>query len=235
MRRQLRRMKRPFGAAASTVAVRPAVPWYWRVAMVLLLVFVGYILSYWQFVMGGFASPANKLQQLEQENQSLQAKAVYSERQLQVEHAAQISLAKELVALQDEGMQLKEDVAFYKSILAESDGTGVLKFHSFKLAKSARADQYEYHILLVQSGRHDKTVQGNLKLNLSGLQNGKPVTVAVGANNGPPALKVNFKYYQRLDGSFTLPKGVTGQKLEADFLEMGSNQPKISEAVNLPG
>ena len=186
MRRQLRRMKRPFGAAASTVAVRPAVPWYWRVAMVLLLVFVGYIVSYWQFVMGGFASPANKLQQLEQENQSLQAKAVYSERQLQVEHAAQISLAKELVALQD------EDVAFYKSILAESDGTGVLKFHSFKLAKSARADQYEYHILLVQSGRHDKTVQGNLKLNLSGLQNGKPVTVALGANNGAPALKVNF-------------------------------------------
>ena len=235
MRRQLRRMKRPFGAAASTVAVRPAVPWYWRVAMVLLLVFVGYILSYWQFVMGGFASPANKLQQLEQENQSLQAKAVYSERQLQVEHAAQISLAKELVALQDEGMQLKEDVAFYKSILAEGDSTGVLKFHSFKLAKGAQADQFEYHILLVQSGRHDKTVQGNLKLNLSGLQNGKPVTVAVGANNGPPALKVNFKYYQRLDGSFTLPKGVTGQTLEVDFLEMGSNQPKISEAVNLPG
>jgi hypothetical protein len=132
-------------------------------------------------------------------------------------------------------MHLKEDVAFYKSILAESDGTGVLKFHSFKLAKSVRANQYEYHILLVQSGRHDKTVQGNLKLNLSGLQDGKPVTVAVVANDGSPALKVNFKYYQRLDGSFTLPKGVTGQTLEADFLEMGSNQPKISGAVNLPG
>jgi hypothetical protein len=228
-------MKRPFGAAASTVAVRPAVPWYWRVAGVLLLVFVGYIVCYWQLAMEGFGSPVNKLQQLAQENQSLQAKAVYSERQLQVEHAAQISLAKELAVLQDEGMQLKEDVAFYKSILAESDGTGVLKFHSFKLAKGAQAGQYEYHILLVQSGRHDKTVQGNLKLNLSGLQDGKPVTVAVAANDGPPALKVNFKYYQRLDGSFTLPKGVTGQTLEADFLEMGSNQPKISEAVNLPG
>lgn len=235
MRRQLRRMKRPFGAAASTVAVRPAVPWYWRVAGVLLLVFVGYIVCYWQLAMEGFGSPVNKLQQLAQENQSLQAKAVYSERQLQVEHAAQISLAKELAVLQDEGMQLKEDVAFYKSILAESDGTGVLKFHSFKLTKGAQAGQYEYHILLVQSGRHDKTVQGNLKLNLSGLQDGKPVTVAVAANDGPPALKVNFKYYQRLDGSFTLPKGVTGQTLEADFLEMGSNQPKISEAVNLPG
>lgn len=235
MRRQLRRMKRPFGAAASTVAVRPAVPWYWRVAGVLLLVFVGYIVCYWQLAMEGFGSPVNKLQQLAQENQSLQAKAVYSERQLQVEHAAQISLAKELAVLQDEGMQLKEDVAFYKSILAESDGTGVLKFHSFKLAKGAQAGQYEYHILLVQSGRHDKTVQGNLKLNLSGLQDGKPVTVAVAANDGPPALKVNFKDYQRLDGSFTLPKGVTGQTLEADFLEMGSNQPKISEAVNLPG
>ena len=235
MRRQLRRMKRPFGAAASTVAVRPAVPWYWRVAGVLLLIFVGYIVCYWQLAMEGFGSPVNKLQQLAGENQSLQAKAVYSERQLQVEHAAQISLAKELAVLQDEGMQLKEDVAFYKSILAESDGTGVLKFHSFKLAKGAQAGQYEYHILLVQSGRHDKTVQGNLKLNLSGLQDGKPVTVAVAANDGPPALKVNFKYYQRLDGSFTLPKGVTGQTLEADFLEMGSNQPKISEAVNLPG
>jgi septation ring formation regulator EzrA len=59
------------------------------------------------------------VEHLTKENQSLQAKMVYSERQLQVEQATQSNLSKELTKLQDEDMKLKEDLAFYKNMLGE--------------------------------------------------------------------------------------------------------------------
>lgn len=229
-----RRLKRYFGVTAQHVAVRSQHPWYWQLVIFAALISVGYLLCYWQLFAGNSADIRGELQHLRQENSALRGKIVYSERQLQVERAAQNTLAKELTGLQDDDMRLKEELAFYKSVLAENSGTGVLKLHSFKLSKGAQPNQYDYHILLLQSGRHDKTVQGGLKLLLEATQSGKPVTLPVVSAAGPQALKVNFKYYQRLDGSFIVPDDAVGHAIEASFIENGANQPKISQKVDLP-
>ena len=201
----------------------------------LLLLLVGYVAGYWQFAAGDLSTLTSHVERLTLQNQSLQAKIVHHERQLQVEQAAQANLAKELAALQEEDMRIKEDIEFYKSILKVTPGAaGELKLHSFKLTKGESANQYNYNILLMQSGKHDRLVQGQLSLILSGIRAGQPVTVPVGDQLGAQVININFKYYQRVEGSFTIPEDMTGQALEANFMAAGASQPFITKKLDLP-
>lgn len=233
MKRVSRGIKRHFGATARNVAVRSQRPWYWRLLLAALLVLLGYLLAYWQIVGGGL--DAQSLQSLRQENSDLHASMVRIQRQLQVERAAQATLAKEIDSLQGESMRLKEDVAFYKNILSDSSAAGELKFYSFRLSKGERPNEYDYHILLAQSGRNNKPVQGQLQFTLNSAQ-GNAVALRPLADGGSAAstVKVNFKYYQRLDGSLIVPDAAAGASVEASFIENGARRATISHKVDLP-
>lgn len=236
MRRLIRALKKRFGVAAPQVAVRTALPWYWRMAGIVLLVGFGYGIGLWRFAGNDANVLATEVQRLQNENKALQEKAVFAERQQQVEHAAQSNLAKEMATLQDESVRLKEDLAFYKSIMVEGAGAGMPKINSFKLAKGGHEGEYQYTILLVQTGKHDKTVQGSLQLVLSGTQSGKQVELTVSEAQAPlKGVKVNFKYYQRIEGKFNVPAQMTGPSLQARFFEPGMAQPKLVQSASFPG
>jgi hypothetical protein len=236
MRQYLRELKARFGIMAPRLAVRQEVCWHWRLLGVVALVGIGYGIGYWRATGSDPKQFPTDIKQLQNENKALLEKAVYSERQLQVAHAAQDSLAKEMAGMQDESMRLKEDVVFYKSILVEGTGSGVAKIHSMKVARAGNAGEYQYHILLVQSGKHDKLVQGSLQLEVNGVQSGKPVVFRLNdAQSSLKAGKVSFKYYQRIDGVFSVPVQTKPKTLLARFFEQGATQPKLVQTVNLPG
>lgn len=233
--RVTRKFKRHFGATAKTVAVKSTRPWYWSTLLNFGLILLGYLIAYWQLAGGDFARMIDNLRNMAHENSQLLAKVVQNQRQLQVEQAAQNNLAKELVKLQDESIQQKEEIAFYKNILNEKDVANSVSINSFKITKGLQQYQYIYHILLVQSGRHDKMIQGNLKLNLKDKQSDKPLTFEL--SDGPNSIQpitVNFKYYQRIDGTFSIQKSVGSYAVEAAFFENGNIQPKVIQQVDLP-
>lgn len=235
MRKVTRRLRGHFGATAKKVTVRSKQPWYWQWFVAILLILFGYLAGYWQFTGGDYIGLIRSVNNLLKDNQQLEVKTVYRERQLQVERAAQKSLADELSLLQGENMELKEEVAFYRGILNEGAVTGELKLHSFKLNKGKLPEQYEYHVLLIQSGRHDRAVQGSLDLKLTALQNGVPVTLSLsdGFKTIEP-IKVNFKYYQRIAGNFVLPSDVDKPSVTLSLTGNGLKSPRIKQQLDLP-
>lgn len=233
MRRLSRTLQRHFGPAADHVAVRVEVAWYWRVFWAILLLLSGFFVGYWRYASGNTATLHGEIARLEQENKALRTQAIHVERQQQVNTVAQKDLSKDLAALQEENVRLKEDVAFYKSILEESPGVSVVKIHSFKVTQGTRPGEYLYRLLLIQSGRHDKNVQGSLQLTLVGTQGDKPATHAVLGSASQGGGKVNFKYYQPIEGSFTLPAQMTAQSLQAKFFQAGSAEPKLTQVAPL--
>ena len=90
MKAFIRRIKRHFGISAEHVAVKPDHAWYWRLMFAAGLIFLGYVVAYWQFAA---SSSGVNMQQMMQENQTLQSRMVQIERQLQVERAAQSNKA----------------------------------------------------------------------------------------------------------------------------------------------
>ncbi len=225
MRQLYRRMRLRHGVSARRVAVRAQKPWYWRVVAVLLVLLLGYGLGYWHFsAVNGWPLTASA------QDRALLAQLVLAERQLQVERAAQHSMAREMAALQGEVTRLKEDVAFYESIFSESGAAGVVSLHSVRIDKTERPGEYRYQALLVQTGRHDQEVRGTLQLSLQGREAGKTVTRQL--RQGIP---VKFKYYQRIDGSVTLPDGLETPSLLVEFIEPGSRRARLSKTVGLAG
>lgn len=80
-----------------------------------MYVMLGYVVAYWQFASSQDAH--QKLKQATLENQALHTKIIQIERQLQIEQAAQTNLTKELNAVQDENMHIKQDLFFYKNMV----------------------------------------------------------------------------------------------------------------------
>lgn len=112
-----RRFKRHYGMSARRVSVRSQQPWYWQWVIAAALVVLGYLLAYWQFTGGDYSGMRARYEQLNKDNQALQAKVIYSESELRIEKATQSNLAKQLESIQDQNMKLKEDVELYKNML----------------------------------------------------------------------------------------------------------------------
>lgn len=224
--------RRHTGMTARRMAVRPHPPWYGRLMTALILFLAGYAIGYWQF---GNTQAEASLEQLHSENTSLQQTIVHMEQQSQVDRAAQRNLASQMATLQEENMRLKEDVVFYDSILSDSNSKDEPRIHSVKLVRGARSGEYRYQILLMQSGRHDKPVQGALRLLLQASQEGKAVSQPLNVTGQAQDGRISFKYYQRVEGAFVVPQTLVGQSVQVEFVPTGARQQKLVKSVNFPG
>lgn len=196
---------------------------------------VGYGAAYVQFAGSQIRGIHQKLADVDARNQLMQFKLVQAERQLQVERAAQVNLSREMDSVQAESMRLKEDIAFYQTIFNERKALREIRLHTFKVNKAPGNGDYDYHILLMQTGSHDKVLEGSLTLTLYGTPAGASGPQAI-SMQGNTNLKQNlsFKYYQQVDGKFSFPVHVKPGYLMLEFVEKGATRANISEKVEIP-
>ena len=109
MKRTLHRLRRR-GPLDRRMLVRAQHPWYLKLALVLLLLGLGYGMAYWQLENRVTGSGLDE---------AYVAQLTAMERQLQLERATSSNAHKEMTVLQNEIMRLKEDLAFYQGILSE--------------------------------------------------------------------------------------------------------------------
>lgn len=235
MKRLSRRFKRHFNKPSKRVAIKSHRAWYWQAIAALILIALGYLLAYWQLTVAEGLHPPVVARPVLSDRELL-GKVVFAERQLQVQKAAQENLARELAVVQEESIKLKENVAFYQSILEESAGSDRVRLNRVQIDKTEQTGRYRYLVVLSQQGSHSKPVAGNLQFKLLGVDGeGKPSSVPLKlAPDNAAQAAVKFRYYQRLEGGFALPEGLTAEAVEVSFLENGSKQPNISQQVKLP-
>lgn len=246
---RLRRvLKRRFSIAASPLAVRRHVAWYWRLPLGAVLLAGGVMLSWWFYDAGmRFAglergSTIDELQrlrektaQLEHENVGLRSIEAQAERKMQIEQATQNDLAKTVKTLQDENAQLKEDLAFFRKQMSSDKGAGNLSIYRFKVEYSGMPGEYRYRLLLLQGGERERDFQGRVEFLVNLMQEGKKVvmTIPSAKEAGARAYSVNFKFYQRLEGTFQVGSGAVVKNVQVRVFENGSAQPKLVQTVNL--
>lgn len=112
-----RRVRNHFGLTAKRVAVRSQRPWYFRALLAALCVALGFALAFW--MLRGEVDIREQLKQKTLENKVLEAKLVGAQRELQVELAANNTLAKEFTSVQDENIKIKEELFFYKNMVSK--------------------------------------------------------------------------------------------------------------------
>ena len=144
-RLRLKKLRRRFGITAPRVAVQSHVPWYWRwlTSTVFLVVtiaaaWIAYDIGrrYAGFDSSEAAGAQSRLQeineQLRQENGQLRNEIAAMERQLEIELAAQGNLTGQIRGLSEENALLKEDLAFFQTLMASGADPGGVSVNRFR-------------------------------------------------------------------------------------------------------
>lgn len=248
MAQLIRTLQRKFGISAQRVVVRAHVAWYWRwlgyVALGAAVVGVGWTTYDYGMELAGFrqSEAARSLARLneeiarrEAEITELRSQLTAAERQMQIERATYGDLAKQVKTLSEENAALREDLAFFQSLMAAGGKEGTITINRFRVQPEALPGEYRYRLLLVQSGQRVKEFQGTLQfvLNLEQGDRKFVLTLPQEGEKGAKEYQISFKFFQRVEGTFKVAPGAVVKSLQIRVFENGSVAPKLSQTVNV--
>jgi len=236
------------------MAVRSRLPWPWRavVGVTLLTVVAG--MWWWGYdfgqIFGGFdrtetreriAALGAENAGMRAENAQLRARTMQLESELAITSGAQAALSKQAIELQNENSQIREELVFLQQLVADSNRQVGLSIQRLVVERE-REDAWHYRLLLVRGGNPTDEFEGRITLQ---------VTVQPGAGGGATArptiltlpdeqpgieaaLKLKFKYYQRLEGTFSVPKGSVVRAVTVRAFESGQLNPRATRNLVIP-
>lgn len=138
------------------------------------------------------------------ENETLRDELARAQRSVQMSETAFQELDRALKASASEIVKLREELNFYRNIISPLDKKAGLRIQNL-LVEPAGGNQYRYKLVLIQALKHEQTINGSARLEIAGERGGQDAVVSV-PGSGERPIKVNFKYFQDLEGEFELPK-----------------------------
>ena len=229
------------------MAVRAAIPWYLRwlglIAMALAVVLLSRAAYDFGKKFAGFdqSEADHEVQRLternsilEQELTKLRGEFARSERNQQMEHATYTDLVKQMKALSDENAAIKEDLAFFQTLMPSGGKEGGVALSRVLVQNETAPGEYRYRLLLTQTGQRSKDFQGSLQFAVNVLQDNKKSVVALPGENDKEAkgFKLNFRFYQRVEGTFRVAPGAVVKSIQVKVFEQGGGEPKLTQTVN---
>ena len=246
--KRIRQLRQHFGVSAPKLSVKTHVSWRWRalgmtlaIGLVSWMVWTGFDAGR---LLGGFyksEADDRRLQlegqvaELTAENRSLMSKMTRFESEMLMGKGVQDSLTRQALALQTENTQLKEELSYLQQLVAGSSKEGSITVRRATVEREA-AELLRVRMLVVQGGANAETFTGQLNVMIDLQQEGRRshVTLPDDQLDTAVALKLNFKYYQRIDFAVRVPAGATARMLTARVIPAGSTQPKVTQTVTIP-
>lgn len=243
----IRTIKRRFGIAAPRVAVHTHVPWYlrWLIFTVLggVVLGIGWLTydfgrQYAGFDQGEALREQSQLQdlnaRLNDENAAIRREIAAAERQLQIELATHSNLSTQIRNLAEENALLKEDLAFFQTLMASGSEPGGISINRFRVQQDALPGEYRYRLLIVQSRQRVKEFHGRLQFIVDFENGAKSEVVSLPKQDeNAQAYNLVFKFYQRVEGTFMVPPGAVIKKVQVRVLENGNPTPVSIQTVTL--
>lgn len=245
MLRLIKRIRGRFGISAPRMMVRTHVAWYWRWLGMVAALAVSLVIAAWLYDAGrrfaGFdrSETEQELSQLrasfaklEDETRRLRSIADASESRLKIEQSAQAQLGAQVKLLEEQNTRLKEDLAFFENLTPAVDR---LSIHRFKVEPNALPGEYRYRLLVLQGGKRDREFQGSMQLVVSVQENGRDAIIIIPdqASASDSAYRLQFKYFQRVEGTFRVGPRAKVLSVQARVLEHGSDQARASQSFSL--
>jgi hypothetical protein len=245
----LRTLKRRFGIAAPRVAVHTKLPAHVRllgivVACVLVVGLAGITYEAGRSLAGYHSGKAaeeqarlsTEVSRLRDENADLRSRLAAVERTMQIDQSTQGNLAGQLKTLSDENALLKEDLAFFQTLMTSgaTESPSGVTINRFRVQPDAIPGEYRYQLLVVQARTRSREFQGRLQLVVDLVRDGQSqVLVLPRPGDKPDAYGLGFRFYQRVEGAFTVPADAQVKRVQVRVLEEGVEAPRSTQTVNL--
>ena len=133
----------------------------------------------------------------------------------------------DLKQMQEEILELREEVQFYRGIVSPSDRQAGLDIQTFKLESADEERLYHFELVMSQVLKNERFVKGVVKLVVHGVQDGEPLSIDFRdiSPNKSVGRSLSFRYFQRMGGEIRLPVGFVPRNV---MIEM---QPQKRKAM----
>lgn len=195
-----------------------------RVIAIILVVAAGFGVYYFGQKTAGYSAAeaddaierlVTQAAQLKDDKLDLIDQLALVERSTQVDVQAYIQVKGNLKELQQEILELREEVGFYRGIVAPRESSAGLRIDRLEITKATGKRLFHYNLVLTQVLKNHRNVRGTFKLIIEGVQNDRPKKlnmrqVTVAKNK---FLEFKFKYFQKFEGDLILPDGFLARKV----------------------
>ena len=168
-----------------------------------------------------------QIEDLEQQNRELRERVAVLGKSSEIDRRASLEVRDSYAALQNELLELRRELEFYRGIVSPGNAKDGLHIQRFELTPGREPGRFEYSLTLTQVKRNDRYARGVVRIEVEGLQDGKPVTLPLSALTGKDSatLKYKFRYFQHFSGVLALPDTFQPQRVTIRLSPRGKGQP----------
>ncbi len=159
-------------------------------------------------------------------NADLSERITILQRTQAIDNEAYQVVRNDLKQLQDEILELREEVEFYRGIVSPTERQAGLNIQTFKLQPAGEERLYHFELVMSQVLKNDRYVKGVVKLYLQGVQEGEPLTLNFGdiTPNDSVDRDFRFRYFQRMEGDIRLPESFLPRNVLVEMAPQGRKQ-----------
>ena len=188
------------------------------ILLIVICLFIGYRLGnfYHQFQATKLSQQKERLEELYRE-QALQTERIHTlEVELAVEQLANQNAQLTLKEMEDEHFEVKKQLGFYEKVMAPEKGANGLVIDNIKVTASKSPNHYNFQITLVQQQLKKRYAKGYVDLVITGSYANKPHQLKLSeiSKATKKSLSFSFKYFQVIEGNFTLPNDFIAEKIQ---------------------
>ncbi len=170
----------------------------------------------------------------------IQARLIEAELSATVHRNAADEVRADLQQLHAQLETLRQEVAFYKSLMAPGEMTQGLQIKELELQAGESERSYRFQLLLTQIARRRAYISGSVRIELIGSQpggepgatdvsNGDQVVLPLTEVSALEAYPVKFKfrYFQDIAGQINLPEGFTPESIAVVAQQQGKDAKTV--------
>jgi hypothetical protein len=171
---------------------------------------------------------AEKVIGLQRDNEALRREIALMKAAGRVDSEAYGRVAQEIDDLQSQIAELKEQLAFYRGIMAPSEGRSGLQLETVQIRPSEGDQAFRVSLVLIQAGQQNRRVSGSVRAAVVGIGPEGATRVELrDQGGGVQDLKFRFRYFQILEGDVELPESFNPERIEVRLDPDGKGQDSI--------
>ena len=233
---------------SSKLIIKSHHPWKHRIKIAMVVLGLGLVI-WWVFDYGhsraGFDYD-NLLEDRDAVNEELASAHVdikkLRERIAVLERAGQIDkegysgVEQSLKQAQDEMLELKEEVAFYRGIVSPTETASGLNIADFRVSGIGEDRAYRFKLVMTQMKNNTRLIKGYARVAFEGVQNGAQVEHTLHKVSGGTLdkLRLRFKYFQNIEGEIVLPEGFLPSRVIVDVVPSGKGLTRLKKTFDWP-
>ncbi|GHE98951.1 hypothetical protein GCM10011501_30540 [Thalassotalea profundi] len=150
------------------------------------------------------------------EQQVQQVKQIHTlEVELEVERMANMRSQQLLTEIEKDHFKVKKELAFYEKVMAPEKQVDGVVIDDVTITPTGSLNHFRFQVVLVQQQARKRYARGSIELTFHGSLDNKPDQVSLlnVSSISKKDLAFSFKYFQIIEGEFTLSENFLPEKL----------------------